>query len=298
MASPIPACSPIPTASTSGRTSNLVVTSDYADPLSLATSASVDGGTEDMGTTVRFWKLSDLEGRARRRSHSCPSGKGRESLSTNNAPEGVMSVAFTHRRLHKGVFAATMGGGTIWYAPDATVPKPEFRLVYRVGPVPPPPCSPSPRTIATCCSRSRAPGRPAMRSTIATTGRAFPPGHGPGHSEACWRRATTSSARRHRSRPTRKGIIQLIPARNNGAADCPEVTGEINLDSQANFATHGGPHFLAFNHETRRVAIANYFVQLTPFNLPGTQMAGDDRVCMARLTTTGKLRLEPPSRTS
>ena len=39
---------------------NLVVTSDYAEPLSLATSASVDAVTEDMGTTVRFWKLSDL----------------------------------------------------------------------------------------------------------------------------------------------------------------------------------------------------------------------------------------------
>ena len=75
-----------------------------------------------------------------------------------------------------------------------------------------------------------------------------------------------------------------ITARNNGAPDCPTVTGEINLDSRANFDTRGGPHFLAFNHETRRVAVVNYFVQLTPFNLPGTHMAGDDRVCMARLT--------------
>jgi hypothetical protein len=33
-------------------------------------------------------------------------------------------------------------------------------------------------------------------------------------------------------------------------------------------------------------------VQLTPFNLPGTQMAGDNRVCMARLTATGKLVLD------
>ena len=33
-------------------------------------------------------------------------------------------------------------------------------------------------------------------------------------------------------------------------------------------------------------------MQLTPFNLPGTHMAGDDRVCMARLTTSGKLVLD------
>ena len=45
-----------------------------------------------------------------------------------------MSVALTHLRGHKGVFAATMGGGTIWYAPDATAAEPEFQMMYRVGP--------------------------------------------------------------------------------------------------------------------------------------------------------------------
>ena len=112
---------------------DLVVTGDYADPLSLATAPSVDSGTQDLGTTVRFWKLSNLKAGPTAISQ-LPVGKGRESLVTNNAPEGVMSVAFTNRRTHKGVFAATMGGGSIWYAPDATVPHPKFRLVYRVGP--------------------------------------------------------------------------------------------------------------------------------------------------------------------
>jgi len=88
------------------------------------------------------------------------------------------------------------------------------------------------------------------------------------------------------------GIIQRITAHNNGAEDCPTVTGTLNLDSQANFDTHGGPHFVAFDHETRRVAAANYFVQLTPFNLPGLHEAGDDRVCIARLTQTGRLVLD------
>jgi hypothetical protein len=45
-----------------------------------------------------------------------------------------MSVALTHLHEHKGVFATTMGGGSIWYAPDATAAEPEFRLIYRVGP--------------------------------------------------------------------------------------------------------------------------------------------------------------------
>jgi hypothetical protein len=94
---------------------NLVVTSDYADPLSLATSETVQGITEDCGTTVRFWKLSDLKAGPTAIAQ-VPVGKGRERLFRNNAPEGVMSIALTHLHRHKGVFAATMDGGTICYA--------------------------------------------------------------------------------------------------------------------------------------------------------------------------------------
>jgi hypothetical protein len=89
-----------------------------------------------------------------------------------------------------------------------------------------------------------------------------------------------------------QAFITKITAANNGAEDCPTVTGALNLDPPENDATHGGPHFLAFDHETRRVAAANYFVQLTPFTLPGLHEAGDDRVCMARLTHTGQLVLD------
>ena len=49
--------------------------------------ASVGSGTEDLGTTVRFWKLSDLEAGPTAIAQ-LPVGKGRERLSTNNAPEG------------------------------------------------------------------------------------------------------------------------------------------------------------------------------------------------------------------
>ena len=70
------------------------------------------------------------------------------------------------------------------------------------------------------------------------------------------------------------GVIQRIKARNNGAEDCPTVTGTLNLDSRENFATHSGPHLVVFDHETRRVAASNYFVQLTPFELPGLHEVG------------------------
>jgi hypothetical protein len=270
---------------------NLLVTSDYADPLSLATATTVDGITEDCGTTVRFWNLSN-PGAGPTAIAQVPIGTGREALFENNAPEGVMSLALTHQHEHKGVFAASMGGGSIWYAPDATAAQPEFRTVYRVGPGTAPAIffiTPDDRFLVQPIQGTWSPGD-------AVYDRDYPGEHSrrvivldiqkllrAGTNVQCAAPPVVTDA---------NGIIQLIPTRNNGAADCPTVTGTLNLDSQANFDTHGGPHFLAFDHETRRVAAANYFVQLTPFNLPGTHEAGDDRVCMARLTQTGQLVLD------
>jgi hypothetical protein len=270
---------------------NLLVTSDYADPLSMATSANLQGVTEDMGTTVRFWDLSDLKAGPTAIAQ-VPVGNGREALFTNNAPEGVMSVALTHLHEHRGVFAATMGGGSIWYAPDATAAQPEFRMVYRVGPGASPAVffiTPDDRFLVQPIEGTWSPGD-------AVFDRDYPGEHSRRvivlDIQKLLRARTLVRCAAPPVVTDANGIIQLIPAHNNGADDCPMVTGTLNLDSQANFDTHGGPHFLAFDHETRRVAAANYFVQLTPFNLPGLHMAGDDRVCIARLTQTGQLVLD------
>jgi hypothetical protein len=270
---------------------NLLVTSDYADPLSLATAATLFAATEDCGTTVRFWDLSDLTSGPTAIAQ-VPVGNGREALFENNAPEGVMSLALTHLYQHKGVFAASMGGGAIYYAPDATAAQPEFRMVYRVGPG----SSPGVFFIT-----------PDDRFLVQPIAGAWSPGdavYNRDYSGEHSRRVIALDIRKLLRAGTdvqcdappvvtdAAGVIEFIPARNNGADDCPTVSGTLNQDSQANYDTHGGPHVLAYDHETRRVAAANYFVQLTPFNLPGTHEAGDDRVCMARLTPTGQLVLD------
>lgn len=278
---------------------DLLVTSDYADPLTLATSPTLQGEKEDCGTTVRFWKLSDLKAGPTAIAQ-VPVGNGREGYFRYNAPEGVMSVALTHLHEHKGVFAATMGGGSIWYAPDATAAEPEFRMVYRVGP-----------GASAAVFFITADDRFLVQPIQGVLSPGDPPP--PGLSVSAFNRDYSGEHSRRvivldiqkllRARTLVKcdappvvtdtnGVIQSIPARNNGAEDCPTVTGTLNLDSQANFDTHGGPHFLAFDHETRRVAASNYFVQLTPFNLPGLHEEGDERVCMARLTQTGQLVLD------
>jgi hypothetical protein len=270
---------------------DLLVTSDYADPLTLATSPTLQGEKEDCGTTVRFWKLSDLKA-GPTAIVQLPVGKGREGYFRYNAPEGVMSVALTHLHEHKGVFASTMGGGSIWYAPDATAAEPKFRLIYRVGPGASAPVffvTPDDRFLVQPIQGVLSRDDPAYN-------RDYPGEHS--------RRVISLDIQKLlRARTVVKcdappvitdpdGIIQRIIAHNNGAEDCPTVTGTLNLDSQANFDTHGGPHFVAFDHETRRVAATNYFVQLSPFNLPGLHEAGDDRVCMATLTQTGQLVLD------
>jgi hypothetical protein len=273
-----------------------LVTSDYADPLSLATSVSLQGENEDCGTTVRFWNLSNLSAGPTAIAQ-VPVGQGREGYFRQNAPEGVMSVALTHLHEHKGVFAATMGGGSIWYAPDATAAEPEFRMIYRVGPG-------ASAAVFFITPDDRFLVQPIQG--VISPGDVFPDGviynrDYPG--EHSRRVIVLDIQKLLRARTLVKcdappvitdanGTIQLITARNNGAEDCPTVTGTLNLDSPENFATHGGPHFLAFDHETRRVAAANYFVQLTPFNLPGLHEEGDERVCMARLTQTGQLVLD------
>jgi hypothetical protein len=282
---------------------DLLVTSDYADPLSLATSPDLQGENEDCGTTVRFWKLSDLKA-GPTAIVQLPVGKGREAYFRYNAPEGVMSVVLTHLYGHKGVFASSMGGGTMWFAPDATAAEPEFRMIYRVGPGASLPVffvTPDDRFLVLPIQGVLSEGDPPPSNLKRSVYNRDYEGE---HS----RRVIVLDIQNLLSAQTHvkcdappvdtnpkgdpKGTIRKILARNNGADDCPTVTGTLNLDSPENFATHSGPHFVGFDHETRRVAVSNYFVQLTPFELPGLHEAGDDRVCMARLTQSGQLVLD------
>ena len=273
---------------------DLLVTSDYADPLTLATSEDLQGKDEDCGTTVRFWKLSDLKAGPTAIAQ-LPVGKGREAYFRYNAPEGVMTVALTHLHEHKGVFASTMGGGSIWYAPDATAAEIEFRMIYRIGPGASPPVffvTPDDRFLTQPVQGVVSEGdTPPIGPSV------YNRDYDDEHSrrvivldiQKLLRAGTLVKCDAPPVVTDASGTITKITARNNGAADCPRVAGTLNLDSQANFETHSGPHFVAFDHETRRVAISNYFVQLTPFTLPGLHEDGDHRVCMARLTQTGQL---------
>lgn len=270
---------------------NLVVSSDYADPLSLALSTSASAPTEDLGTTVRFWNASSLASGPYAISQ-LPVGVGLEANPIQNSPEGVMSVALTHLHAHRGAFAATMMGGSLYYTADATAAHPVFKEIFRVGPGAGASVfiiTPDDRYLILPISGIQSPGDPVFdRDYVGEHSRRLISLD----IQSLLAAGTDISCSSPAAVLNEAGIVQKIDGHNNGAADCPKVAGVLNLDSPVNFTTHGGPHFIAVDHESRRIAIDNYFVQLTPFGLPGTGSAGDDRICMATLELSGKLVLD------
>jgi hypothetical protein len=200
-----------------------------------------------------------------------------------------MALGLTNLHRHKGAFTASMMGSTLFYSPDITVPSPVFREVYDVGPgagaslfrV-----TPDDRYLVLPVSGILSPGDPGYD-------RDYRGEHSRRLVALDIQRLLAAGQQVECDAPRvvigPDGFTKRILGHNNGARDCPVETSSLNFDSKGNFATHGGPHSIALDHESRRIAVSNYFVQLTPFGLPGTKSAGDDRVCMAWLTPAGDL---------
>jgi hypothetical protein len=116
-------------------TGGILVTSDYADPVSLALTGSGEGpGTsaQDLGTTVRFWDVGNLAAGPYAIAQM-PDGPRAEGNQIHEEPEGLMAMRVTHNHGHKGMFAASMCGGALYYSSDITVINPKFKLVYDFG---------------------------------------------------------------------------------------------------------------------------------------------------------------------
>jgi hypothetical protein len=114
-----------------GAKQGIVMTSDYADPVSLAVSQGADT-FENLGTTVRFYHMNDLAGGPYAVAQM-PDGNRVEDKEMHEEPEGLMAMAMTNRSDHKGAFVASMCGGALYYSPDVTVAQPQFKLVYDSG---------------------------------------------------------------------------------------------------------------------------------------------------------------------
>ncbi|MEV5826899.1 hypothetical protein AB0L25_15085 [Spirillospora sp. NPDC052242] len=80
--------------------------------------------------TLRIFDISDRD-RPRLLSVSeLPTGPRPDQLPAFDEDRMVMETAVTHGREHRGAFASTMAGGAVFYTPDITAKKPEWREVF------------------------------------------------------------------------------------------------------------------------------------------------------------------------
>jgi 56kDa selenium binding protein (SBP56) len=270
---------------------DILISSDYADPLSLATSSPTDQH-QNLGTTVRVWKLSNLAA-GPQKIIQMPDGPRVEDNRLHEEPEGLMSILLTRAPQHRGAFVASMCGGAVFYTPDITVANPVFREVYDFGP-----CTGASVFTLTAddeflimpIAGIQSPGDPVYnrdrsgehdrRVVVLDIRRLISAGHdiqcaappvindGPG------------------------GTTTRLLAPNNGAEDCPVEAGSVTVNSRKNFETHGGPHLVTLDDQEKRVAFSNYFADLRPFGLTGTGSVGDDKLCIANLGKKGELHLD------
>jgi hypothetical protein len=283
----------------------ILVTSDYADPVSLALTGSGSGpGTsaQDLGTTVRFWDVGNLSNGPYAVSQM-PDGPRHEGNQIHEEPEGLMAMRVTHNHGHKGMFVASMCGGALYYSPDITVMNPQFKLVYDFGAC----TGASVFTITqddgfiimpvSGIQREGDPihdrdynGEHSSRMAVLdvrsllSAGNSYKCNAAP---TAAWNNtgATTPLGQKETLGPS--GIVYHNSGDmhnggvfwpNNGKSDCPKLVDQVDFsgtgedgiagtadDHPDNVTSRGGPHFIVHDGFDRYMATSNYFVDLRKF---------------------------------
>jgi len=268
---------------------DLVVTSDYADPLSLAL-ISPTNQAADFGTTVRFWKLSNLAA-GPQRIVQVPDGPRVEGNLIHEEPEGLMQVGLFHH--HKGVITASMCGGVLYYAPDATNPNLAFREVWDTGP-----CTGASvfeitkddHYLVMPIAGVQSPGDPVY-------GRDYVGEHDRRVVVIDVKKLLDATGPLRCGPPTvhngADGFTTSFEPYNNHASDCPVQVSQVVVNSEVNYTTHGGPHMVVFDKDESYLAFDNYFVDLTSFGFTGTGSGGDHKIFIAKFNNrTGMLTLD------
>lgn len=272
----------------------LVIASDFVDPFSLATSVDPFATSDDppkavnfnFGTTVRLFDMNNLAA-GPTKIIQVPNGPRVEDNSPFynilQEPEGLMHVDFLNQPEHKGAFTASFTGGALFYCPDVTAANPVFINVFDFGPetglgvfkiteddnflIMP---------VAGLLTPDNPlfdrdyPGEHARRTMVFDIRALLAGGSGP---IACGPPAVIND-------PITGFTIKML-GNNNGAADCPKVVSNINVDSPLNFSTHGGPHMVETDPLGSQFVFNDYFVNLGSFNLPGSGSTGDLKVYLA-----------------
>ncbi|TYK52497.1 hypothetical protein [Actinomadura decatromicini] len=269
---------------------NRLITSDFAEVRNLLGTPPADFYiTRD---TVRIYDIAKRD-RPRLLSVShLPDGPRKEPFGTYEEPRVVMETTVTNERRHRGAFASTMGGASIFYTPDITDPKPKWREVFDDT-------TAFTRLAPQLENRVGMDGGAWLQTsaddkylyhTVMRRGDESSGGKNTGMVYVLDIRKLVASGER-----TRCSIDTLDETTRGGREpDCPSLVSVLPIEDP----TSGGPHWAALDNfrpgrdglyrETRRpdrLAMANYFVAATPFD-------GDHRVCMVNISPKQRLSLD------
>jgi hypothetical protein len=270
---------------------NLVVASDFAEIRDLLGTADPPAGVQR--DTLRIFNIANRNNPRLVSVSHMPDGPRVEPFAVGEEPRGVMETSVTHQQ-HRGAFASTMGGGSIFYTPDITDPAPRWREVFDDETAF---TSLFPTDTPTAGADAGAwlqtsPDDRFLYHVVMTGGVLASP---PAHAESGMLYVLDIRPLLTAGKHTRCSIDTIEESSGGGAEpDCPKLVGAIPL----NDPTSGGPHWAAMDnfrlgpdglyHETSqvsRIAVSNYFVN-------AAHLDGDHRVCMATLTPQGAVSLD------
>lgn len=280
----------------------VLMTSDYADPVSLALTGSGEGAAsskQNLGTTIRLWDMGQIEN-GPYQVIQMPDGNRHEDNAIHEEPEGLMAMRMEHKG--PGAYVASMCGGIIYYSADITVPQPEFKIVYDFGA-----CTGA--SVFTITQNDK-----FMFVPISGIQQAGDPIHNRDYDGEHDGRIAVLDLRKLRyagashgcdmspesawdydaSKPTPLGQAETtgpsgeiyrnrgdlfhgtVYHPNNGNSDCPDQIDMVNFAGAGEpgiegsehpdaETSRGGPHFTTHDRNDRYVATSNYFVDLREF---------------------------------
>ena len=107
-----------------------LVTSDYNEPRNIILNPVQAPSSYLRRPTVRTWDISDRDHPRLKAVSFLPDGPRKGLVPHQEEPRAAMETTVTNQPGHKGAFAETMQGGAIYYTPDITAAKPQWREVF------------------------------------------------------------------------------------------------------------------------------------------------------------------------
>ena len=107
-----------------------LVTSDYNEPRNIILNPVQAPSSYLRRPTVRTWDISDPDHPKLKAVSFLPDGPRKGKVPHQEEPRAAMETTVTNKPGHKGAFASTMQGGAIYYTPDITAGKPQWREVF------------------------------------------------------------------------------------------------------------------------------------------------------------------------